>query len=692
MCLPSLISPLVRQLGAGAALWSSLSCLAMAQAPQEAVKLIVIDAEVQEGWPDNGVVALRRTGTVGPLDVNFTLTGTALVGVDYGATPSGTSITIPDREREVWLEFSPLSDVLKEAKETIVMTLAPGAGYTVPTLVADKVATLTLADAAGLPGVKEACRFLTQSAFGPDADSSADSDIVPQNVATVMRLGFSKWIDDQFKKPVGRHQPYLDYLVRKRVNVYADAKMQSWWRRVLGVSTLYPGAPAQSADPLRQRVGFALSEIFVISDGLDELANEPRGMLNYYDMLLKHSFGNFRALLYDVATHPCMGAYLSHLKNRKGDPVAGTFPDENFAREVMQLFSIGLWELNPDGTQRLDVEGKPIPTYDNDDITNFARVFTGLSFGGKRANDFWWPPADYLVPMKMWDEHHDVEPKTLLNGVTLPARTASVPDKGTAGLLDLNAGIDCLFNHPNTGPFICKQLIQRFVTSNPSPAYVERVAAKFANNGSNVRGDMKAVIKAILLDDEARSPLKLSDADFGKMKEPYLRTVNLARAFNARSSSGAYRMAYLGDIHFQQPLSSPSVFNFFRPGYSPAGAVGDAGMVAPEFQILNAISSISMPNYYYWVVRQGFNRWGEANAANAVMPQLKIEMSLYNNVPALLRRLDLVLTGGTLSPVQHQIIREAVEAINDTMWDWKRERVYLAIYLIAAAPEAAILH
>jgi uncharacterized protein (DUF1800 family) len=294
--------------------------------------------------------------------------------------------------------------------------------------------------------------------------------------------------------------------------------------------------------------------------------------------------------------------------------------------------------------------------------------------------------------MKMWDEHHDVEPKILLNGVTLPLRTASVPDQGTAGLLDVHAAIDCLFNHPNTGPFICKQLIQRFVTSNPSAAYVERVAAKFANNGSNARGDMKAVIKAILLDDDARSPLKLSDAAFGKMKEPYLRTVNLARAFNTRSSSGAYRMAYLGDIHFQQPLSSPSVFNFFRPGYSPAGAVGDAGMVAPEFQILNAISSISVPNYYYWVVRQGFNRWGEQNAANAVMPQLKIEMSLYNNVPALLRRLDLVLTGGTLSPVQHQIIREAVEAIHDTMWDWKRERVYLAIYLIAAAPEAAILH
>jgi hypothetical protein len=205
---------------------------------------------------------------------------------------------------------------------------------------------------------------------------------------------------------------------------------------------------------------------------------------------------------------------------------------------------------------------------------------------------------------------------------------------------------------------------------------------------------MAAVVRAVLLDSEARNMSAGVDANFGKLREPIIRMTGVMRALNATSTNGLWPInstsasTSLG----QSPMSSPSVFNFFRPGYSPAGAVGDAGMVAPEFQILNAISSISVPNYYYWVVRQGFNRWGEQNAANAVMPQLKIEMSLYNNVPALLRRLDLVLTGGTLSPVQHQIIREAVEAIHDTMWDWKRERVYLAIYLIAAAPEAAILH
>jgi uncharacterized protein (DUF1800 family) len=193
------------------------------------------------------------------------------------------------------------------------------------------------------------------------------------------------------------------------------------------------------------------------------------------------------------------------LKNRKADAELGTFPDENFAREIMQLFSIGLWELNQDGTPRLE-GGQMVPTYDNVAITNFARVFTGLSFGGPRGTSFWWPPEDWNNPMRMWDEMHDLEPKTLLNGLTLPARVASsTPDKGTAGMADIDGAIDCLFNHPNMGPFLGYRLIQRLVTSNPSPAYVGRVSAAFANNGRGVRGDMKAVIKAVLMDPEARS-------------------------------------------------------------------------------------------------------------------------------------------------------------------------------------------
>mgnify|MGYP000871636041 CR=1 FL=1 len=663
-----------------------------AQPVPEQVKLILIDGDLREDWPDRGHVAVRRSGNAGDLTVSFGLTGTAKKDLDYHSDAADT-LVIPDGERESWIEFTPLPDTLKEVTETIVVTLLPGSGYTVPSLAADKTATLRLGNASSKPGSKAAARFLTQAAFGPSSDSTADADIIPQNVQTVMSMGIPAWIEDQFKKPLGLHQPHLDYLVRAGTTIYGDHKAQSWWRQVMGVGTLYPGARAQASDPLRQRVAFALSQIFVISDNVEELYNQPRGMANYYDVLVRGAFGNFRDLLFKVSTHPCMGVYLSHLKNRKADPVAGTFPDENYAREVMQLFSIGLWELNPDGTRKLDGLGQPIPTYDNEDITNFARVFTGMSYGGTGASQFWWPPQNYTVPMKMWDQYHDLEPKTLLNGVTLPARTASNPDKGTACLADVNAAIDCLFNHPNTGPFICKQLIQRFVTSNPSPAYVGRVAAAFANNGRNVRGDMKAVVRAMLLDDEARNPAQLASPSFGKLKEPYLRTVNLARAFNARSTAGHYRMAYLGEIHFQQPLSSPSVFNFFRPGYSPAGPLSDEGLLAPEFQIMNAISALSLPNYYFRIFNWGwgFNRWGDSNAAYVVRAQISPEKALYNNVPALLRRLDLVLTGGTLPPQQHELIRDAVESINSSHWDWINERIYMAIYLVASTPEAAIL-
>lgn len=648
------------------------------QAPE--VDVIVIDGLMWENWPDPAVVAFRRAGSSGDLTVNFTLTGTAVRGVDY-AVAEGNAVTIPDGSREAWLVFTPQADAIVEKTETIALSLQVSSGYSLPVSAARRTVALALYDAGPRPGAKEASRFLWQAAFGPSTDSLGDRDIIPESVERVMSLGYERWIDLQFHTRPRLHGPMIDAMIKARRPVYWDAKMRPWWERAIGPTAV---------DPLRQRVAFALSEIFVISDRLETLSGQTRGMVGYYDMLVAGAFGNARDLLRGVALHPCMGVYLSHLKNRKADPEAGTFPDENFAREVMQLFSIGLWMLNPDGTPMLDEAGNPIPTYDNEAITNFARVFTGLSFGGPRGTQFWWPQENWLQPMRMWDEYHDLEPKTLLNGVTLPARIASSPDRGTAGMADIEGAVDCLFHHPNTGPFLSRQLIQRLVTSNPSPAYVGRVSAAFANNGAGVRGDMKAVIKAILLDPEARDYSNLADAAQGKMKEPYLRTVGLARAFNARSAARIYELSYLDDIHFQQPYSSPSVFNFFRPGYSPAGPLSDAGLVAPEFQVLNSVSSISLPNYYFNVVRYGFNRWGHENPRMVVMPQLKAEFALWNDIPALMRRLDLVLTGGTLDPVQHQTIREAVESINSTHWDWQHERIYTAIYLIATLPETAI--
>ena len=645
-------------------------------AVSDTVSIILIDGDMREDWPGNGVVGFHRENNSGPLTVNYSIGGTAVSGTDYTVSQSGTSITIPDGARETWLNFSPAGVALASATESIIVTGQPGDGYVLTSTSELQSATISIGTPSPQPCDKAAVRFLLQAAFGPDGDF--------KNVKEVEKLGYEGWLDQQFARPVGRMQPYLNKLnVTTHGRVYGDAKDVAWWNQVMSNSP--------SADPLRQRIGFALSELFVISDGLDELSNEPIGMANYYDMLLEGAFGNYHDLLYNVGMHPCMGVYLSALQNAEGNPALGTFADENYAREVMQLFSIGIWELNEDGTLVSDTNGQPIPTYDNTTIANMARVMTGFSFGGKKANNFWWPPTNFLVPMKMWDAYHDCGAKTIIGGLQLPAQTPSNPDTGAAGMADYSAAVNALFHHPHTPPFVSQQLIQKLVTSNPSPAYVKRVADIFVNNGSGVRGDMKAVIRAILLDPEARDPSMMSNPNFGKMKEPYMRTANLIRALNARAADGVYQLDYLGDIHYEEPLSAPSVFNFYKPGYAPSGPINDAGLVAPEFEILNAVTALAVPSYHFQSLMTGFNRWGSSNPRAVVMPDLKPEIALDEDVPAMMRRLDLLLTGGTLSNQQHEIIREAVEQVNSGMWQWKQERARMAIYLIAGAPEYGIL-
>ena len=437
------------------------------------------------------------------------------------------------------------------------------------------------------------------------------------NVKQVMTMGYSAWIDDQFSRPIGTLSPFVQWADAQpsSAQIYNDIKQDAWWGRAMGLPKLRPDASTtQLPDPLRQRVAFALSQIFVISDNMETLGTNPAGMINYYDMLENNAFGNYRDLLFGVATHPCMGIYLSHLGNAKADPVANTFPDENFAREVMQLFSIGLWMLNTDGTQQLDATGQPIPTYSNANITEMARVFTGLSHWNSDFNGY---SDDFTQPMIGWDAYHDLGTKTLLLGVTTPARTASPGSTGTATFADVNAAIDNLFNHPNVGPFVARQLIQRFITSNPSPAYIARVATAFNNNGSGVRGDMKAVIKAMLLDDEARNPLMRSDPTYGKLREPFLKCVNFAHAFNATSQAGWYYLDSFILDHDEEPLKSPSVFNFYLPNYTPPGALAQAGLVAPEFQIINASSGTLAPNYFWNAIDGELARWGTGTPAYA---------------------------------------------------------------------------
>ncbi|HMP90686.1 MAG TPA: DUF1800 family protein [Kiritimatiellia bacterium] len=653
------------------------------------VSVAVLDGQISERWPDPGVFAIRRTGGLKPLVVNFTLSGTATRGDDYSTQP-GNQIVIPPGIREVWVEIMPVADHDDdETEETIILTVTGGVGYVVGAI---NQGTILLANESTTspPSPKAAARFLVQAAFGPDQDSADDADQIPENVETVMAMGFEAWIDDQFTRPIGYLQPFTEYAIANIPQFYTDPKQAAWWNRVMGVPSLTPTNAPQLPDPLRQRVGFALSQILVVGDRPETLAVQPVGMANYYDTLLTHAFGNYRDLLLAVTLHPCMGFYLSHLQNRKPDPINKIYPDENYAREVKQLFTIGLWELNQDGTRRYDTNGLPIPTYDNTHITEFARVFTGLSYGPANAPAFLTGLANFTVPMKMWDEYHDCDPKTLLNEITLPARTPNHPTPGAAGLADLDAAIDNLFWHTNVAPFIGKQLIQRLVTSNPSTGYISRVSAAFNDNGSGVRGDMQAVVKAILLDDEARNPAFMSDPAFGKMREPFLRVVNLARAFNAAATAGYYALDAFDLDHYQQPMNSPSVFNFYLPGYLPPGPLAQSGLVGPEFQILNAGSAITAPNYYLNAVRNGLHRWGTSFPERSVRLNLDQELTMANDIDALIRRLDLALMYGTLSPREFQIIREAVSRIHTGLWQWQEERVYLAIYLMITSPECAV--
>jgi hypothetical protein len=459
------------------------------------VTLGVLDPHLREDWPNNGLIAIRRSGGIQPVTVNFTIGGNATRGADYATVPVN-QITIPLNIREVWIEFSPIPDSDAEGPETITITLQPGIGYTLGT---DTSTTLALQDSSPQPSPQAAARFLIQAAFGPDS-APAGTDTIPPNVQDVITRGFDGWITHQFSRPPGYLQPYVDWAVTNNAannaQLYGNYKEFAWWHRAMGSAAIPSiNLPAQDPDPLRQRVAFALSQILVVSDRTERLTVQQQGMANYYDLMIKHAFGNYRDLLYDVATHPAMGIFLSHLGNRKANPVSRIYPDENFAREIMQLFTIGLWELNPDGSRKLSPDGQPIPTYDNSDITELARVFTGLSFGD--SNVFNAYSDVYTMPMKMWDGEHDCDPKLLLKTLALPARTPSPGNTGTAGLADINAAIDHLFNHPNVGPFIGRQLIQRLVTSNPSPAYIERVSDAFADNGAGVRGDMQAVIRAI---------------------------------------------------------------------------------------------------------------------------------------------------------------------------------------------------
>ena len=534
----------------------------------------------------------------------------------------------------------------------------------------------------------EAARFLAQATFGP---TLAD-------IARLRQIGYEAWLDEQFNMPASYELQYLDAMGPDAVyEMMREARMEAWFLHALG--GVDPFVPAiVHRDQLRQRVAFALSEIMVVSDDSDALGNAPYGLSSYYDVLARNAFGNYRQLLEEVTLHPVMGVYLSMLGNQKPDPARNIRPDENYAREVLQLFSIGLVRLNPDGTRMLDGQGQPIPTYDQFTVKGFAHVFTGWNFNGCAALDefegcYFYDFADpaWRTPMEFQAAFHAAAGTKQLLDYPRVALPGGVLAAGGTASNDLKAALDNIFNHPNVGPFIARQLIQRLVTSNPSPAYVERVAAAFDHSRRpglplDRRGDLKAVVKAILLDPEARVPTR-QPPSFGKVREPILRLTHLWRALDARTQTGRmsewYPEYYLG----QAPLRAPSVFNFFSPSYKPTGELSDLGLFAPELQLATdfrlPLTNDALGDEVFW-----YYIGNPQVGPNDISVDLSRDAALAANPGALLDRYNTLFMSGQMSSRMRQILLAHLNATPNGHGG--RDRVQEALYLIANSPEYTV--
>jgi uncharacterized protein (DUF1800 family) len=505
---------------------------------------------------------------------------------------------------------------------------------------------------AAAPTRAQAARFLAQASLSAKAAETTQ----------VQAVGYSAWLDDAMAQP--RSSSHVEWLRSKGYDALsyktsiagADHMM---WRKLLS-----------SPDPLRQRVTLALSEIFVISPvGIARTPFRQFAAAAFVDILEANAFGNFRTLLEQVSTSVAMGGYLTFKGSVKANPATNSLPDENYAREVMQLFTIGLVMLNADGTPLLDASGRTQDTYLLEDVSQLARVFTGWNIDtGRGTAD---TPDRSIAPMVQIASRHETGTKSFL-GTVIPA--------GTDGANSLRLALDTLFMHPNVGPFIGRQLIQRLVTSDPTPAYVARVSAAFANNGAGVRGDLRAVLRAVLLDPEARGDAGLSDPAFGKLREPMLRFVQWARTFGIADATDTWRLGDLSDPATrlgQSPLRSPSVFNFFRPGYVPPNS-GIGARTVPEFQITTESSVAGYVNFMQAVI--GNAAFNGTTVSYAGLP-------LAADAAALLTELNLLLAAGQLSAPTLTALQAALTSISSATANGSTNRLKAALLLVMASPE-----
>ena len=522
---------------------------------------------------------------------------------------------------------------------------------------------------------KSAARFLSQSTMG----------FSPNDLQLVTSMGINEWLQLQIRKPATKTEPYIKNIQHRFGKDKTTAKRDLAYHKVnarqtnvgyKNFGTAWMRAVINGPDQLRQRVAWALSQILVTSNRTNTLT---RGTANYYDLLLEHAFDDYEQLLTNVTFHPIMGRYLSYLGNKKARPKKNLFPDENYAREIMQLFSIGLWELNKDGTKRLDKYGEAIPTYSNNDVVELARIFTGFTLHGERSRMSTW--EKYHVPMDIHRREHDTGHKQALSGnINIPANMP--PEE------EIQLAISQLVVHPNTAPFIVTRLINHLVTSNPSPQYVRRVVEEWENTS----GNLGSVVKAILTDRESRNEKYYQSVSYGRLKEPLLRLTSFLRAFlcGQISSDNLYKvegpqwwtpdpLEYL----YQAPLRATSVFSFFEPDYKKPGLIADRSLYSPEFQILHDSSVLAMANYFWLGLNKGFHHGANIHPTS----QLNCDFSSYFSLPPkeLIAQLDLLLTASSMKSEVKKLL-----AMRSSAFDDPQERIRQTIYSVLLSPEAAI--
>jgi uncharacterized protein (DUF1800 family) len=490
----------------------------------------------------------------------------------------------------------------------------------------------------------DAARFLDQATFG----------VTASDVAHVQSIGFDAYINEQLAYPATQYTGYSYTPHTAPAGCVGDGSNPPDASALCARAQYSPFQVQRdffthalnNPDQLRQRVAFALSQIMVVSS---VEIYEAYGLADFQNILLNDALGNYRTLLQDVTLSPTMGHYLDMANSDETNPQNGTVPNQNYAREVLQLFSIGLVELNPDGSQQLDATGAPIPSFDGTTIEGFASVFTGWTYPPlPGANSQWTNPINFDGAMVAFPNHHQAGTKALLNGATVPA--------GQTPAQDLANALDNIFNHPNVGPFISLRLIQHLVTSNPSPGYVSRVAAVFANNGQGVRGDLSAVVRAILEDTEARGAAPASDV-FGHLREPALFITSTLRSLGGQSDGVLLRSA---SSAMGQPIFDPeTVFSFYPPSYQIPGTP----TLAPEFGIDNAATALARANFINTVIMQG----GAApdptvSGSTGTTINLTPLLSASDNT-ALIAQLNQTLMHGSLSADASNIILSAANTI-----------------------------